>query len=129
MAFAYYPPTATGAHEVVVDHFSFSSPIAKMQLRYMAYGGFTAQNKSSPVLLYCGNEGAVELFYNATGAIFEHAQALSAHVFFIEHRYYGSSLPFGPDASFTPQGLRYLTIEQALADYSEVIVALPKLIG
>ena len=52
-----------------------------------------------------------------------------AHAFFIEHRYYGKSLPFGPNASFTAEGLRYLTIEQALADDTEVINALPAILG
>ena len=76
----------------------------------------------------CGNEGPLELFYNASGALFEHAQALGAHVFFVEHRFYGGSLPFG-NASFTNDALQYLSIEQALADYAEVITALPKVIG
>ena len=51
---------------------------------------------------------------------FEFAQELRALVLFVEHRYYGASLPFG-NASQTPVGLRFLTIEQALADYAGVI--------
>ena len=128
LAFAAYPPTADGTFKVAVDHFSYATPAARFHLRYLAYSGF-ASPTDAPVLLYAGNEGAIEVFYNATGAIFDHARALGAHVLFIEHRYYGSSLPFGPNASFSPEGLRFLTIEQALADYAEVIVALPRLLG
>ena len=47
---------------------------------------------------------------------------------FVEHRFYGQSLPFG-NASFSNDALQYLSIEQALADYAEVIGALPDLIG
>ena len=46
----------------------------------------------------------------------------------VEHRYYGDSLPFG-NASFTNDNLVFLTIEQALADLSETIRALPALLG
>lgn len=35
-------------------------------------------------------------------------------------RYYGKSLPFGDD-SFSTQNIGYLTIEQALADYSYLV--------
>ena len=40
---------------------------------------------------------------------------------FAEHRYYGSSLPFGEKDSFTPDNLRYLTVDQTLADYAALI--------
>ena len=40
-----------------------------------------------------------------------------------ESRYYGTSMPFGPD-SFTPANAAYLTTEQILADYAELITHL-----
>ena len=43
----------------------------------------------------------------------------------ILQRYYGKSLPFGND-SFTRENIGYLTIEQALADYSYLIQYLKK---
>ncbi|GMH90730.1 hypothetical protein TL16_g11853 [Triparma laevis f. inornata] len=102
--------------------------VGSFELRYMGYDSF-ANDKASPVLLYLGNEGQIESFYNASGFLFELAQELEATVMFIEHRYYGESLPFGEVESFSNEGLRYLTIEQALADYSLFISALPDLIG
>ncbi len=119
-----YPPTSSGTFNVTLDHFQYSAPAERLGLRFLSYSAF-ANSSTAPVLFYAGNEGSVELFYNATGAMFEHAAALQAHVLFVEHRYYGSSLPFGVNGSFTARGLRFLTIEQALADYSEVMTMLP----
>ena len=44
---------------------------------------------------------------------------------FAEHRYYGESQPFGKGAApWTPETLRYLTHEQAMADYAVLIYQL-----
>lgn len=67
-----------------------------------------------------GNEGPVDEFANATGFMFDIAPKFNALLVFAEHRYYGESLPFGQN-SFTPQALQFLTTEQALADYVELI--------
>ena len=123
-----YPPTLTGRFAVPLDHYRFA-PQPSFTLRYAAFESF-ASRSNAPVLLYCGNEAPLELFYNASGALFEHAEALGARVLFIEHRYYGTSLPFMPaNQSFTNEGLQWLTVEQALADYATFIVALPSLLG
>ncbi len=123
-----FPPTARGRFELPVDHFTFADPVLTFSLRYLVYDAF-ARNASSPVLLYCGNEGAIEDFYNATGAMFEAAADIGARVVFVEHRFYGGSLPFGR-ASLARDGLmRHLTVEQALADYASFIDALPSLVG
>ena len=122
-----FPPTLNGTFPVPLDHFRYRLPAPRFHLRYAAYDAFAA-NGSSPVLFYCGNEGALELFYNASGALFEHAKALEATAFFVEHRYYGQSLPFGNE-SFSPENLQFLSIEQALADYASIIAALPALLG
>lgn len=45
---------------------------------------------------------------------------------YIEHRYYGKSYPFGPQASYTNTGLRYLTVEQAMADFHAITLAVRK---
>ncbi len=45
---------------------------------------------------------------------------------FIEHRYYGKSYPFGPKASYSNEGLRFLTVEQAMADFHAITLAIRK---
>jgi hypothetical protein len=37
-----------------------------------------------------------------------------------EHRYFGSSMPFG-DQSYTKENLAYLTVEQAMQDFVVLI--------
>lgn len=54
------------------------------------------------VLFYCGNEGDVEWFADNAGWLRnEAAGALNALLVFVEHRYFGQSMPFGVD-SFLP---------------------------
>lgn len=38
-----------------------------------------------------------------------------------EHRYFGVSYPFPPDVAFTPEHNIYLTVEQAMMDYVDLI--------
>ena len=63
------------------------------------------------------------MFYHNSGFVFELAQKFGAYVIFIEHRYYGKSV-----WSDTPD-LSYLTAEQALADYAEVLAWLRLQLG
>ena len=118
---------------VTIDHFRYSTLSdggdQKFPLRVFVYENFTYHaTDARPVFFYCGNEGAVEDFYNNSGFIFEFGRDLGAFVVFAEHRFYGRSLPFG-NASFTPEALQLLSVEQALADYAEVIQSLPSFIG
>ena len=82
----------------------------------------------APILFYCGNEANVELYVNATGLMWERASELGALLVWAEHRYYGASLPFPEASSWETNSslLRWLTMEQALADYAEIIYTIKR---
>ncbi|GAB5371193.1 hypothetical protein AAMO2058_001558200 [Amorphochlora amoebiformis] len=112
-------PPKTKYFSATLDHFRFSGPNApgngSFEQKYLVYDEFWSPKGSGPILIYFGNEGNIEDFYNNTGLLFELAPKLGAMVVFLEHRYYGTSLPFG-QSSYHLQNLYLLTIEQALGD-------------
>lgn len=53
--------------------------------------------------------------------MYDIAPTFGALIVFAEHRYYGESLPFGKDSFSNPENRGYLTSQQALADYVDLI--------
>jgi hypothetical protein len=89
-------------------------------MRYFMNENFVDGN-DAPILFYCGNEGALESFYDNSGWItVTLATQFKGLILFGEHRYYGKSKPFGND-SFTPDNVKYLTVDQTLMDYVNLI--------
>ncbi|KAG5897246.1 hypothetical protein JTB14_013150 [Gonioctena quinquepunctata] len=101
--------------DVPLDHFSTLNKTFK--LRYLVNGQHHV--KGGPVFLYTGNEGNIFMFAQNTGFIFDIAPVFNALIVFVEHRYYGESLPFGN--STKSEDFRFLTTSQALADFVYVI--------
>eukprot|EP00434_Breviolum_minutum_P022243 symbB.v1.2.019631.t1/scaffold1616.1/size109294/7 len=99
-----------------IDH---SWNVGSFQQRYLVDDDLKAHHHEGPILFFCGNEGDIEVFANFSGFLREAAVALRARVVFAEHRFYGQSLPFGPD--FNAYQAQYLTVEQALEDYAQLI--------
>lgn len=106
-------------YETLLDHFNFVDN-RTFSLRYLINNTFVGDEKS-PILFYTGNEGDIELFAENTGFMWRLAGDLNAILVFAEHRYYGKSLPFGNDSYKDPQHLGYLTSEQALADFADLL--------
>ncbi|KAL4144232.1 hypothetical protein KRP22_003430 [Phytophthora ramorum] len=112
-----------------VDHFSWLGGApgglpTTFKQRYLLNTQFwDPKDQKAPVFFYTGNEGDVTLYANHTGLIWENAQTFKALIVFAEHRYYGKSLPFGDKYM---DHLAYLTHDQALADYTELIYHLQK---
>ena len=84
---------------------------------------FWKPNTNQPVFFYTGNEGSIEGFASNTGFMNEYAETAGALIIYAEHRYYGTSLPFGQD-SFTKENIKFLTTEQALADFAALMIDL-----
>lgn len=54
------------------------------------------------------------------------APEYDAAIVFAEHRFYGKTKPFGNDSYKDVKNLGYLSSEQALADFAELITYLKK---
>ncbi|XP_057830209.2 uncharacterized protein LOC131041212 [Cryptomeria japonica] len=113
-----------------LDHFSFTpQSYVTFQQKYLInskhWGGASS---NSPIFVYTGNEGYIEWFTQNTGFMFDIAPQFKALLVFIEHRYYGESMPFGSkDVAYSNDStLGYLSSTQALADYAILITDLKK---
>jgi len=104
---------------VPVDHFSFTNNDT-FRMRYLINDTYW-KSKNGPIFFYTGNEGDIEMFCNNTGFMWETAKEFDATVVFAEHRYYGESMPYGPNSYDNKSRLGYLTSQQALADYVDLI--------
>lgn len=116
----------------VLDHFAFTpQSYQTFQQRYLInhkHWGGGAETKA-PIFVYTGNEGDIEWFARNTGFMFDTAPHFKALLVFIEHRFYGKSIPFGGNtevAYANSSTLGYLTSTQALADYATLILDLKK---
>uniref|UniRef100_A0A0D6QT28 Lysosomal Pro-X carboxypeptidase n=1 Tax=Araucaria cunninghamii TaxID=56994 RepID=A0A0D6QT28_ARACU len=113
-----------------LDHFSFTpESYLKFQQKYLInskhWGGAST---NSPIFVYTGNEGYIEWFTQNTGFMFDIAPKFKALLVFIEHRYYGESMPFGGiDVAYSNSSTQgFLSSTQALADFAILITDLKK---
>ena len=125
-----YPPTSVEYFVQEVDHFRYNlMENSTFKQKYLVYDKFW-NGDTGPIFFYFGNEGAIEDFYNNTGAMFEIGKPFGALLVFLEHRYYGVSVPVaGSQSSRLGTSLQFLTIEQALADTAMFLSSKNKLFG
>ncbi|KAK7284826.1 hypothetical protein RJT34_19579 [Clitoria ternatea] len=124
-------PYKTKFFTQILDHFNFNpQSYETFQQRYLIndtyWGG---AKKKAPIFVYTGNEGNIEWFTQNTGFMFEKAPHFHALLVFIEHRFYGKSIPFGGNKNVAYSDntkLGYLSSTQALADYATLIIDLKK---
>jgi len=119
-----------------LDHFNLASQPQTFQQRYLYNDTFWGskkniyQNASSslcpgPILFYTGNESPVTDYWAGSGFFTEVlAPHFGALLVFAEHRYFGDSMPFGPTQSWDYGKINFLSSEQALADYAQLITDL-----
>ncbi|GLJ47284.1 hypothetical protein SUGI_0998490 [Cryptomeria japonica] len=113
----------------ILDHFGYTpESYQTFPQRYFIdksnWGG--AQN-NSPIFVWLGEESSITSDLD-TGILVDQAPNFKALVVYIEHRYYGTSMPFGgrKEAYANSSTMGYFTSTQALADYATVIVDLKK---
>uniref|UniRef100_A0ACD6AHX3 Uncharacterized protein n=1 Tax=Avena sativa TaxID=4498 RepID=A0ACD6AHX3_AVESA len=115
-----------------LDHFTFTPNSSRVfAQKYLLNDTFwrkpncTGAASAGPLFVYTGNEGDIEWFATNTGFMFDVAPEFGALLVFIEHRFYGESMPFGNDDSYkSADTLGYLTSTQALADFAILITSL-----
>ncbi|CAG9860283.1 unnamed protein product [Phyllotreta striolata] len=110
--------------EVPLDHFSTVPNTTKFNLRYLMNSNY--YRKNGPVFLFIGGQRDIMMSALNSGFLFDIAPYFNALLIFIEHRYYGKSLPFGGNVSTSPEYFRYLSVVQALQDYAYFIEELKK---
>ena len=123
-----------------LDHFTFTTQ-TKFRQKYLVNDTFWDRfidtqdyhhlpkinflRNGGPIFFYTGNEGDIEAFTENSGFMWDIAEEFGALLVFAEHRYYGESLPFGPESrSKDPLKVGYLSSSQALADYVDLITSL-----
>lgn len=120
------PPFKEVFFDQNIDHFNFyenSYSTPTFRQRYLLQDKWWHASQG-PIFVYTGNEGDIVGFWNNTGFVFEIAPQFEALVIFIEHRFYGKSLPFDEKQSFLHPFVDLLTAEQALADFAVLITSL-----
>lgn len=106
-----------------VDHFNAGDARTFMQRYYKNETWF--KGPGSPIFCIIGGEGSVPpetgIFYPFVTDVL--AKRFGALVIEPEHRFYGTSQPYGSSASFTGEHLSLATPQQALADTAAFIKA------
>ncbi|CAH8271917.1 unnamed protein product [Arabidopsis lyrata] len=79
---------------------------------------------NAPILAFLGLEASLETDLAAFGFLSDNAPHFKALKVYIEHRYYGKTIPFGSakEAMKNASTLGYLNSAQALADYAAILL-------
>ncbi|EEF29462.1 catalytic, putative [Ricinus communis] len=121
---------------LLLTQFVSSSPIeriprlgpqsyATFQQKYViSFKHWTGAQASAPIFAYLGEESPLNADIHGIGFLFDNAAKFGALTVFIEHRFYGDSIPFVSRqealANATLRG--YFNSAQALADYAEILL-------
>ncbi|XP_057457115.1 uncharacterized protein LOC130748045 [Lotus japonicus] len=113
-----------------LDHFNYMpESYTTFQQRYMVdfkyWGG---ANSSSPIFALLGAESRLEDDIYSVGFLRDKAPHFNALIVYIQHRYYGKSIPFGSweEAMRNASTRGYFNSAQALADYAAVLLHIKK---
>ncbi|OHT16472.1 Clan SC, family S28, unassigned serine peptidase [Tritrichomonas foetus] len=99
-----------------LDHFDVSNEQTFKQRYY--YNNVNEVNGYNTAIIYIGGEGPLSSSSITGGAVMNLSASLHSALYSLEHRYFGESQPFD---KLTTENLKYLTINQALADLAKFI--------
>jgi hypothetical protein len=87
------------------------------QMRYMENKEYLIEG--GPIFIFVGGEWTISPGQLRAGHLHDMAKELNGSLYYTEHRYYGESIPDISDLS--AENLRYLNIDQSLADLAHFI--------
>ncbi|KAL9416360.1 hypothetical protein AB3S75_039535 [Citrus x aurantiifolia] len=109
-----------------LDHFNYRPDSYKtFQQRYLInFKYWDGANTSAPIFVLFGGEVSLDYERDINGFLPENAPHFKALLVYIEHRYYGKSVPFGSkeEAMKNASTLGYCNSAQAMADYAAVLL-------
>ncbi|KAH6774724.1 hypothetical protein C2S51_013128 [Perilla frutescens var. frutescens] len=115
-------------YQQTLDHFNYApQSYANFTQKYFVnskyWGG---PNSTTPIFAYLGAEQPLDLeLVNYIGIINDNAPSFQSLSVFIEHRFYGESVPFGRsmEEAMKNETIRgYFNSAQALADYAQILL-------
>uniref|UniRef100_A0A1Q3FJA3 Putative thymus-specific serine protease n=1 Tax=Culex tarsalis TaxID=7177 RepID=A0A1Q3FJA3_CULTA len=98
-----------------VDNFDPQNP-STWSMRYMDNGEYYTEG--GPLFIYVGGEWTINEGSLVRGHFHDMAKQLGAYIFYTEHRFYGKSRP---TANTRTDQLRFLNVDQALADLAHFV--------
>ncbi|KAG6682443.1 hypothetical protein I3842_13G141700 [Carya illinoinensis] len=113
-----------------LDHFNYMpESYSTFQQRYVINSKYwDGANRSAPILAYLGAEAPLSesIIMYSVGFLADNAAELKALLVYLEHRYYGQSIPLGSrtEEFRNASTLGYFNSAQAIADYAEIIIYL-----
>uniref|UniRef100_A0A7N0UJG6 Lysosomal Pro-X carboxypeptidase n=1 Tax=Kalanchoe fedtschenkoi TaxID=63787 RepID=A0A7N0UJG6_KALFE len=117
-------------YKQTLDHFNYRpDSYATFKQKYMInnkYWGGKYEN--APIFVYLGDEAPLGNSYRYVGFMSENAERFRALLVYIEHRYYGESIPFRSreEAFSNASTLGYFSSAQAIADYAAILIHIKK---
>ncbi|KAK9185822.1 hypothetical protein WN943_026181 [Citrus x changshan-huyou] len=112
-----------------LDHFNYRpESYSTFQQRYVInfkyWGGGAGADANAPIFVYLGAEEALDGDISVIGFLTDNAARFNALLVYIEHRYYGKSIPFGSreEALKNASTLGYFNSAQAITDYAAILL-------
>ncbi|CAN1252775.1 Lysosomal Pro-X carboxypeptidase [Linum perenne] len=107
-----------------LDHFNYApQSYVTFQQRYVINSRHFTAGTAGTILVYFGAEAPLDNDLRSIGFLSENGATFGALLVYIEHRFYGRSIPGGRSSYVKDKQLRgYFNSAQAMADYAEIIL-------